>query len=272
MFSSIQNYDELDLNQLLLELIDAMECEAVKQGEIIFNYKDKPSKFYIILKGSVDIYMPKTEEERKTDALKLEKLIQKKMRNFQRSQTTEEKNGEFSKEGTNSQKVKQLELILANSIRNISKAQIEALDSLFNCEDYFQINIKELISKLKKVTTLGPGTYFGEVALTMDCLRSAKAVAASDLHVATLCKADYKKILHHTNGVLKEKVAFFTKLLGLASNDAISVARFCYGFQEKNYMFGQKIFKQGEIPQEVFLVKQGEVQVNFAEKANVKFQ
>ena len=45
-----------------------------------------------------------------------------------------------------------------------------------------------------------------------------------------------------------------------------SVARFCYGFKERQYAYGQKVYTQGQIPSEVFVVKSGEVEVYFIRK------
>ncbi len=40
-----------------------MKLESFKKGETIFRCGDAPNKFYIILKGSVNIFLPKSEEE-----------------------------------------------------------------------------------------------------------------------------------------------------------------------------------------------------------------
>ena len=40
-----------------------MKYEKFKKGETIFRCGDAPNKFYIIMKGSVNIYLPKSEEE-----------------------------------------------------------------------------------------------------------------------------------------------------------------------------------------------------------------
>lgn len=258
---------ELDMDRIMINFLSAMKYASFKQGKTIFNYRDKPSEFYIIMKGYVDLYIPKTEAERKVDVEKVEEFLQKRIqllqkKSFKRSKTQERELGLEEKlhlEEEDKHEREQLEQMLLEHRLYRDSFSVEAMNQ--NLKDYLQTHNAEITSKMKKFKTLGPSEYFGELALNMDCLRSAKAVASSDLCVVTLSRDDYKKILHQFETGLNAKTEFFSKLISASLEEGLAVAKFCYSFKERKYAYGQKIYRQGDAPQEVFVVKQGEVQV-----------
>lgn len=48
-----------DKHHLMLSLLKKMKCIYSEEGDILFKKGDPANYFYIILKGSVSIYMPK---------------------------------------------------------------------------------------------------------------------------------------------------------------------------------------------------------------------
>lgn len=55
----IKSNNAIDINVLLMKIALQLKCEKKERDTILFNFGDKGSKFYIILKGSVAVMIPK---------------------------------------------------------------------------------------------------------------------------------------------------------------------------------------------------------------------
>ena len=55
----IKSNNSIDINVLLMKMSLQLKCEKKERDTILFNFGDKGSKFYIILKGSVAVMIPK---------------------------------------------------------------------------------------------------------------------------------------------------------------------------------------------------------------------
>lgn len=160
----------------------------------------------------------------------------------------------------------------SNSMRNLrssSGMKFKTINSLLVLQDCFQMHQGQLLFRLKNRRTLGPGAHFGELALANNCTGSISVVAASDLKVVSLSKEAFNKICDESDRTFHEKIAFFAKMIDKTSKD--SITRFCYGFRERQYSYGQKIFVGGQIPSEIFIVKHGEVQVKLTQMNKLNF-
>ena len=115
------------------------------------------------------------------------------------------------------------------------------------------------VLKFKGIKVLGAGFYFGDLALTNDKPRAATILATEDTHFVSLTKKDYKAIFDTQIKKMKAKLDFFSSIFEGCSME--SIVKFSYAFYERNYKYGQKIFSQSEMPNELNLIKTGEVQV-----------
>lgn len=112
----------------------------------------------------------------------------------------------------------------------------------------------------KKVTELRTGDFFGELALIFNQPRLASVIAADDLHLLMLNTSDYKEIFESQIQNVMEKMKFFeAKFDGILTGDR---AKFCYLLEEKSYKFNDVIIKEGDVPDGIYIIKQGEVQLS----------
>jgi len=55
--------EDFHFDSFLLQTFDLMEYEEFEKDEALFHLGDPGDKFYIVLKGTVDFFVPKTQEE-----------------------------------------------------------------------------------------------------------------------------------------------------------------------------------------------------------------
>jgi hypothetical protein len=120
----------------------------------------------------------------------------------------------------------------------------------------------KILSRLfKNVRTMKAGAHFGEIALSSNMARSATLISGSEgvLQVATLHKEAYKEVCKSMEQGLKAKWRFFSELLEGMSKETI--AKFGYPFKMRQFNYNYKIIEEGRKPDDIFVIKQGEVQV-----------
>ena len=78
---------------------------------------------------------------------------------------------------------------------------------------------KEIILSL-----LGPGDFFGEMALLDDEPRSATVVATEPLELVTIWRSDFLQILQENFGITRKVLAELSRRLRTASNRIESLA------------------------------------------------
>jgi len=261
-------------------LCDAMDYEFVKKDDPVFHFGDKGDKLYIILKGKVDICIPKVEEEifeeikdaenlpsnSLQESLELKRQIDRLINKYRGKSSLNLFPRASEKENPNDQDIT---IKIQNILQLRQRMKSTKRDADYNlvaeyaskCKTHHSLYFDEFLCLFKKVRTMEPGCHFGELALSTSLLRGASAFALTDLHIITLSKENYKRIFENMDQELKKKIRFFARLTGQSTDEAI--IKFSYSFRERTYKYGQKIFEEGEIPIEVFVVKEGEVQATF---------
>lgn len=58
-FASVLQSGVVDIDPLLMNIAMQIKCEKMKSGNIIFKYGERGNKFYVIMKGTVSILIPK---------------------------------------------------------------------------------------------------------------------------------------------------------------------------------------------------------------------
>jgi len=138
----------------------SMKYEVFKKGKTIFNYKDFPQKFYIILRGSVFVFIPKEIKKLRAE---LEAASKKKVK----------------KSDKKDQKRKLVEL------GGLS------ISELTESKKYY----KNGVFKLFLVAKLTAGQMFGELGLMYGRPRAASIACAEDSTFVTLNSKDYNRII-----------------------------------------------------------------------------
>jgi len=268
--------DDFDFDNFLIESFNLMEHESFDKGSVIFHWGDRGDKFYIILTGSVEVYIPKSAEEIAQDIQENKKhshptYVRQNSDHFEYNNQNH-KNNEKMREAVNKKEEASNELKIFKSYHEPMTRTRTFSSSLDKQKNFVQrvfshftdkqnMYFQEGVFKFKRVRIMGPGTHFGEVAITSNMARGATIIASSDLHVMTLTKEGYKQICKNIENSLKNKWKFFSELLSNTAQETIT--KFCYTFREKNFKYNHKIIEEGTLPQEVFVIYQGEVQVIF---------
>ena len=190
-------------------------------GKILFHYGDEGDKFYFILSGEVFIFLPKSSEEI-LEEYKLHQLPSYKFREF-RAETDADKANK---------------LLLMNNDRKI-------------------MYLKKGVVSFKKIANVGPGKYFGEVALILEKPRTATVVASMKLDVITLTKKNYERIFKGAIETSNEKINFFLKKFPNVSHNQMTY--FAFNFQEKFYRFKETLYKENDPPNGFYFIISGEV-------------
>ena len=272
-------------DEFITNIYKALNHEVFNKDEAIYHYGEKGSKFYLVVKGTVCSYIPKDTVELAndisvhkeqasrdnstvlTDRIPSIKLEKGKMSRSRRDSLHVVDNGTGHSHRPSLFKPDKLAKTLTSHLLNSlndeashSKLNASIGHDLFSkFTNHNDLYFEDGVCKFKKAKILGPGSYFGETGLTSDQPRDMTAICSSNVHVITLTKWAYEKATDVIQSKSKAKWGFFSELLNEDSKEIIK--RFCNSFREEKRKYGQKIFQQGEIPKEVYIISQGEVQV-----------
>jgi CRP-like cAMP-binding protein len=127
-----------------------------------------------------------------------------------------------------------------------------------------QVTIKEKGENLlKEVLIYRDGAGFGELALTDRRPRSATIITKSDCHLAVLDKLSYNRILA---SLLKQKrielIDFLQTHVLFKSWTKGSILKISYCFEEKSFKKGNVVYKEGQLMENIFLIREGEVKIS----------
>lgn len=114
----------------------------------------------------------------------------------------------------------------------------------------------------KEFLILTAGSSFGELALIKNKPRSATIFTTEDTHFAVLSKKDFIRILGtFTNKHFDELTKFLKNLPLFAGWSFSTLVRLNYLFVLVKFKRNQKVFKEGETAEFVYIVKKGELEL-----------
>lgn len=119
------------------------------------------------------------------------------------------------------------------------------------------------VLKLTYYITLKEGMIFGELGILTGKLRSATVVCKEDCHFGVMMESDFKNIISVIERKkIYDKFEFFkTFLIKEISNE--NLRKLAYAFEKIKFGRGEFVFKEGDICKNIYLIKKGEVQVDF---------
>ena len=272
----------------MANLYEAFNYEVFNEDDSIFHYNERGTKFYLLLKGNVDVYVPKEKDDATSEVLDSKDRVRRdSVSSIGRRQSVASVERRRSLR-VESEKLKLKprdsfvgELSFKQSIFNPDRAiasphkhRLSANNSTVQHGDspshsantvfakftnYQEQYFEEGVFKFKRLKSLNPGSYFGEIGLTTEMPRDTTMISSSHTCLLTLTKWAYLKSFEGIDPGQREKWEFFAELLDEGSKEIIK--KFCNNFNEVRYRSGQKLFKQGELPQQVYIISHGEVQV-----------
>src|SRR3989338_1330076 len=130
------------------------------------------------------------------------------------------------------------------------------------------------------MATLGPGEYFGEIALlSKHQKRTASVFALTTLHALSLSREDFlaaldespdaKKLFEETAEILL-RASFLKQLSPFSSLSADRLKKFATSLQSKSVRSGEILLREGEMGSECYLLRQGKVEVTTSDQVGNK--
>ena len=245
-----------------------MRLKVLKRGKTLFFAGDFPDNFYIILRGSVFVLIPKD-----LDSMKLEKTDES------------DKISHFLEKAEKAEKVKKSEFSPFLKNRRISINLLKKSSSILSNSSDLSTNLKGSMShyynkdlsvdfefqdfekpwlffengvfKYNCINILSSGQNFGELGLLIKKPRNATILCKEDSFLLFLEKKDYMMLQEIDRHKIMRKWAFFSQYFfrDFVHNDY--VLRMIYNFQKKKYIFGQKIYEENAQIDGCFLIKKG---------------
>jgi len=260
--------DNFSYKDFIKMCTDHLKYEHFEQNSTICHYGEIGTKFYIILKGSIDCFILRTEEEVNRDFNELTKMkeladVLSQNENFQNDlKLIKTKLVNFNQNLTEIKLKKGNTMILQRSIVEFFKEihafnpkYYEDVQVLKTQPDKIDMYFYQDFCRFKKIRTMYTGDSFGEIALTLSKPRIATITAREDLHLASLNKEDYNKIFENQIEDMNRKMRCFFSQFNSFSRDAI--IKFTYEFKPINFNSNQVIFRQGDDSSFIYLVKSG---------------
>ena len=228
----------------LYSIIQVLNIEFYKKGEIIFQYKDSTNKFVIILEGNISLYLPYFHKKLMTIKNFLDYFFYLK-ENFPKTfELIEHRNQNL--------------YVFLQKLKN-NKYDIKCLSDINKQEeDEFYIEDSQ------KVCEISEGNSFGEIALLYNLPRNFNIIADNDVYLLTMNKSDFMKVMRNLleNEILyKEfgKLRKFSYIFNTWSNFSLG--------QIMNYFIPIKkikkeiLYNQKDFSDSFYIIKKGSFDV-----------
>ncbi|CAD8156011.1 unnamed protein product [Paramecium octaurelia] len=225
-----------------------LQYERFQKQNAVFNLGDQGDKFYIILTGTAAVYIKRQPQQIETEEQEIQPKIEQYLDKMQLNSISEiETDSKFS--------------FFEKLIKKQTKPskQIESELLLLNTGNFDMYFTKYGICKFQQISQLHSGQYFGDMALTTDKPRAASIVTNTDLQVLSLNKANFKKIFEKQIKAQQEKIEYFLKMF--PSMTKFKISKLIMYFSQYKYPPNYKIWKQNDIVDGLFLLKEGEIQL-----------
>ncbi|CAI2382428.1 unnamed protein product [Moneuplotes crassus] len=233
-FKKLETPDEYDDISAQLSRFRYLKAFNLSQDQKVFDYGDKGDCFYIVIKGSVGIKVPTTCNK---------EFTQKQFVAFL----------EKNKDDLIFDKIKH-HLPVKNLKEGIPKKLILDDTEVKNYE----------ICILKEVAELKEGMSFGELALIENQPRSATVYCKSkDVYFAILNRKDFEKTYSNTQKVLTKHKMDLLRHFGIFFHFKFkTLKKLSFYLFERKYCMNQRIYTEGEFPDGVYLIENGEFELS----------
>lgn len=246
--------EEQQSSKIHISCCQALTYKEFGVGEFIFNYGEEATFFCIILQGLVRVLIPKPPETPKAEPPKELEKLDKTQVNLGLGLLK------------NTIKVA-LKPIIMSKVEDLSPVDTSRSGyTPGSDENKIQIIKEDPINQEEstsiEVASLGAGASFGELALLRDAPRAASIQCVEPSIVAILSKSDYKRILgSFQEKQINDKIEFLYGLPAFKKWSKVSLMKLSYYFIEKEVRKGTVLYKEGEEPANVYIIKSGEFKV-----------
>ncbi len=127
------------------------------------------------------------------------------------------------------------------------------------------------VLQYQKFAELETGDCFNEVSLVMSVPAEYTIIASEDLHILQFSKEDFKSIFSKRIKNLADRTAYLNQMFPDFSNELLS--KISYFLKEKSFDNYQILYQEGDEPEEIYFVRQGQIQLlshrNYDKRKNV---
>lgn len=235
---------EQNSDRIHWECCRVMTLEVYERNQRIMNFGEVGDKFFIIIKGKVNIIFP-------TRSLKRSLTMNKDMtKGLERLKTTIKDEFDLDKHEENEKK----EAFVRNIRRHHSNVDFEYLANF---------GVVENPEESKMLTS---GDIFGDIALLNSKPRAATVEAKETCYLAVVSKKEFHRILcTDAAKSLEERVTFLKALPAFSKVTNNSLQKLALSFCEKTYHKDQKVYDETDLAETINFVKSGEFKLSQGE-------
>ncbi|KAL4505389.1 hypothetical protein ABPG72_002451 [Tetrahymena utriculariae] len=282
-------------NQILMKISHSY----YNKNQVIFNYGDHGSVFYLILKGSVYCLIPNKDyksfepndgsqshlqnqkerastqqSEKQNQHADYQQRNKKKLviggqpHNLKRMKSQEGDLHEFDLEsGTYAppkSPLKRNKLLLKPNRSQSFSDQEEETDEMIKkrLKEENKKFIQSNYPEFDIVKELKQGDSFGEIAVLTGEKRTATMICSEDTHLLALSKKGFDIILGaHKQFIMLETVEFLRKIPFLQSIPSSQLLSLFQSVKEEKYVMGNQIYTEKDKPKCIYFVKSGEIEI-----------
>ncbi|KAL4466991.1 hypothetical protein ABPG74_010588 [Tetrahymena malaccensis] len=291
-----QNQDILFKENMAMSLFKELKYEFFLEKDPIFHFGEFGYKYYIVLKGQVQLLIPKPEIAKEIEKKREEsqnifkqkffKTISKNVTSGKQAQRKSIIAGDFSS-------------LLSQDIESRKKSQVIGVSSQEieeNQEEVFDPNLtyEQILETYYKgwnlIKLFGPGDAFGEIALLTKQRRTGTMICKQDTHIMSLSKEAFDKLLgKYHERVKQEKIGFLrqfqvfdgvptSKLLSVIFSEEKNIffqilfqlTKLIHDMKTNVYQINNILYQEGDKVEDIFFIKDGEVELS--KLANVQNQ
>lgn len=238
-----------------------LTIERFSKNQHIYEVGDVPSKYYILLNGSVSL----SKHLQKTKKIKLDEELS--------DDSSDEYEDDLPKSfRSRSRRVDIQPGVIFEFSRGLSflnkeRSQNDAvLDSVLEDENKkffeFILQIHNVTENELEVKGISPGEDFGQDALFSNKPRHVNAIAKNKVELAVLTKANFKKAINEISKQKSLEMLDYLLSISIFSRwSKLELTRVLNFFKLKSFSKGQHVFHQGDLPESVYFIIKGEFSI-----------
>jgi CRP-like cAMP-binding protein len=221
--------------------------EHLLEGDLVFEQGEPGDAFYVILEGSVGVYV----DDRLIEAAETEKVVINPLKYITKAYKFAKKEDRRPTASVTPTAFVSNPLAAESSSKSRKLGRAHTMGSVGASND------------LRQVATLSKGQAFGEMALQTDQPRTATVRALNNLHLAKLDRSDYLRVIKsHYDKQTIEIYSFLRKVSLFSDWPDLKLQKLAPMFVIKRLIRGQNVVNEGESVNEISFLKEGEFQVN----------
>jgi CRP-like cAMP-binding protein len=141
---------------------------------------------------------------------------------------------------------------------NYAKSQVEDLKSSqnLNLEEEEKEEVEYFLEK--EIAILASGQSFGEMALINDHERYFSVKCLEPTILGVLHKNDYHTLANIHQKMINEKIEFLRGMEAFKNWSKLAVQKLSYFFKTQKYRKANIVYKEGDPPSDIFIIKEGE--------------